>query len=256
MLDEAAQPLCIEVDERLLEGQEIKGVQSWFSLINYYGRVAAAYRACLDLFAINNKKKLLHLRYRAIEVAIWKEMNWIFIFSDSLSIIRKPIQLYAQSKEQTSIVREYVAGRMYEIAPLGNLMPRQMNDLHAILNRHSQHFAFREGRDNDTPYFVDLARSISPIRWREGLPGGRTFRYFGVGLAYSHLVTLFKEYKKSATLPEWLTPIDEEEDHEAFLSMMRTVCATGPPNHQAASTNAKPSAAPCRLRMAFAMCVP
>jgi hypothetical protein len=254
MLDEAAQPLCAEIDDKLIEGQHVKGVQAWFSLINYYGRVAAAYRACLDLFArrepkvddpidpaflmlraiaaINHKKKLLHLRYRAIETAIWKELNWIFLFSNSLSLLRKSIKLYPDSKDQTNIAREYVAGLMYEIAPLGNLTPRQMNDLYTVVTQHSQLFAFRENKDADTPYFVDLARSTAPVRWREGLPEGRTFRYFGVGVAYSHLVALLKEFQRSAKPPDWLAPLDEEADEEAFLHMMRALCAhwsTKPP---------------------------
>jgi hypothetical protein len=159
----------------------------------------------------------------------------LFLFSDSISILRVSLDLYSGAEGQTSILREYVAGLMYETAPLGSLTPMQLSALYVIVNRYAQSFAFREIHDNDTPYFVDLARSISPVKWREGLPRSGTYRYFGVGLTFPHLVTLLKDLERKGKLPDWLGIIDTIEEREAFISMMRLVCthwSTKPPGRR------------------------
>jgi cyclic-di-GMP-binding protein len=155
------------------------------------------------IHAAVSHKKLLRMRYRFVEPVIWGEMYWLYAYAEVHGHSRGSITIYPGHAETTAH-REFVVGMLFEIAPLGNIDPHQMESLDIVIRKYDPFFAFREKRDSETLFYVDLARSQWPDRMLEGLTHKPTMRYFGVGVAVGHIIKLLKEILRAREIPEWL----------------------------------------------------
>jgi hypothetical protein len=243
-LDEEAQPFVNEVWFDMLASPvaDPRAEQAWFALMTYTRNVMRCYYGIardfvsaeevgLDkktvmlalvraMHAAITHKKLLRMRYRFVEQVIWTETYWLYAYGETKSLSRTMLQVYPKVEPETSVHREFVVGMVFEIAPLGNIDPHQMESLDLIIRKFDAFFAFREKRDPDTLFYVDVAKSQWPDRLLEGQGHKATMRYFGVGVALAHIIRLLKEIMRAQEIPAWLV-LPGEARIDTCVAMIR-----------------------------------
>jgi hypothetical protein len=201
--------------------------QTWFALSTYSGQVADACRSALrDLFdvdkpmerdkatatvlaaramaAMAERKKLVRMRYRAVDAALWSDFYGTYQMAEQLGIARKSVRLPGTAAD-TSAYREFLAAIWFELAPIGNLDHMQMEYLDRVVRELLNFFVVREAPDVDTPFVVDLALSAPPHRCSREATPRMSQRYLGPGQVYAQLVSLARELRRTRALPAFLT---------------------------------------------------
>lgn len=200
--------------------------QTWFALTTYHGRVFDASRSALrDLFdadkplsrdkgtaarlaaralaALAERKKLIRMRYRAVEPATWGDLYGTYQLAETLGIERKSVRLPGAAADTTAY-REFLVAVWFELAPIGNLDHVQMEYLDRIVRELLNFFAVREAPDADTCWVVDLAMSAPPQRWSVDATPRMSHRFLGPGQVYAQLVSLAREVRRTLALPSYL----------------------------------------------------
>jgi hypothetical protein len=201
--------------------------QAWFTLSTYHGQVFAACSSALrELFdagrplerdkatatqlaaramaALVERKKLIRMRYRAVDAAMWSDLYGTYQMAERLGIARKSVRLPGAASDTTAY-RELLAAVWFELAPIGNLDHMQMEYLDRVVRELQSFFAVREAPDADTPFVVDLAMSAPPQRWNRDAIPRMSQRYLGPGQVYAQLVSLAREIRRTRALPAYLT---------------------------------------------------
>jgi len=201
--------------------------QTWFTLSTYNAQVFEACRSALrDLFdtdrpmardkatatllaaramaALAERKKLLRMRYRAVDASMWTDLYGAYQLAEQLGVARKSVRLPGASVD-TSAYREFLAAVWFELAPIGNLDHMQMEYLDRVVRELLNYFAVREAPDADTPFVVDLAMAVPPQRWSRDATPRMSQRYLGPGQVYAQLVSLAREVRRTRALPGYLT---------------------------------------------------
>ncbi|MBC7780165.1 MAG: hypothetical protein H7125_08670 [Proteobacteria bacterium] len=201
--------------------------QTWFTLTTYLGQAFDAYRHALrDLFeagrpqerdkatatlfaaralhAITERKKLMRMRYRAIEPALWSELYGAYQTAEQLGVARKSVKVPGSAAE-TSAYRELLAALWLELAPISNLDHMQMEYLDRVVRELLTFFTVREAPDADTPFVVDLAQASPPMRWSRDATSRMSQRFLGPGQVYAQLVSLVRTVRRTRALPVYLT---------------------------------------------------
>ena len=201
--------------------------QTWFALSTYHGQVFDACRSALrDLFdadrplerdkatatlmaaramaALGERKKLMRMRYRAVEASTWSDLYGTYQLAEHLGVARKSVRL-AGATADTSAYREFLSAVWFELAPISNLDHVQMEYLDRVVREVLSFFAVREAPDADTPFFVDLATTGAPQRWSRDATPRMSQRYLGPGQVHAKLVSLAREMRRTHELPAYLT---------------------------------------------------
>ncbi len=257
-LDEEAQPFVNELWFHMLASPvaDPRAEQAWFALMTYSRNVLTCYytlardyvsgaESGVDkkivglalvraMLAAVTHKKLLRMRYRFVEPAIWNETYWLYAYAETTNISRNTLQVYPQRLPETSVHREFVIGMLFEIAPLGNVDPHQMESLDLIIRKYESFFAFREKREAETLFYVDLSKPQWPDRLLDGQGHKGTMRYFGVGVALGHIIRLLKEIMRTREIPEWLVLPGEEKIETCVLMIRKLIShwSKEPPTRQ------------------------
>lgn len=200
--------------------------QVWFALSTYYGAAFDACRSALrDLFNADKplardkatatllaaramallceRKKLIRMRYRAVEPVMWSDLYGTYQLAEQLGIARKSVRLPGAAAD-TSAYREFLVSTWFELGPVSNLDHVQMEYLERVVREMLNFFAIREAPDADTPYVVDLALSAPPQRWTVGATPRMSQRYLGPGQIYAQLVGLAREVRRTRAVPNYL----------------------------------------------------
>ena len=257
-LDEEAQPYATELWFDMLASPvaDPRAEQAWFALMGY---TRCAMRCYCDLLrdnaaegesALDKKtisilllramhsavthKKLLRMRYRFVEPAIWADTYWLFQYAEANGYVRNVHEIYPKRAPESSVYREFIVGTVFEIGPLGNIDPHQMESFDQVIRKFDSFFAFRIGRDAETLFCLDLARSQWPDRLLEGQAHKSSMRYFGVGVALGHIVRLLKEILRSREIPAWLVLPGEEKIDNCVILLRKLVVhwSKEPPKRQ------------------------
>jgi hypothetical protein len=257
-LDEEAQPYVNELWFDMLAAPvaDPRAEQAWFALLGYSRNVMRSFHDLVREFAAEGEnsldrktvtilllrgmsaavthKKLLRMRYRFVEPAIWTEMYWMYAYAEVHNYSRTVLSVYPKREPETSVHREFVVCMVFEIAPLGNIDPHQMESLEQVIRKFDIYFAFRETRDAATLFYVDLARNQWPDRLLEGLGHKVTMRYFGVGVALGHIIKLLKEILRAREIPEWLVLPGEQKIDNCVILLRKliTYWSKEPPTRQ------------------------
>ncbi|MFN7428481.1 MAG: hypothetical protein ACK5T2_18845 [bacterium] len=215
--------------------------QFWFALTTYHGSMFGACQSALrDLFdvdqpmandksaatlfatramaAITERKKLLRMRYRTVDGAMWADLYGTYRLAEQLGIARKPVRLPGASVD-TSVYREFLVAVWFELAPIGNLDHLQMEYLDRVVRELLSFFATREAPDDDTPFVADLAMTSPPQRWSPDSARTLTQRFFGPGQVYPQLVSLVREARRLRALPDYLI-LDRVQGIQSAISLL------------------------------------
>jgi hypothetical protein len=228
-LDEAAQPLRTELWLEYLgcPPAHHRAEQTWFALTSYaqhlYGALIRVLRehylpgrdqagdtgtsallAARAMAALMERKRLLRMRYRAVEPALWSDAFELYQAAVQQGIARRPLRLYPEHGAGRSLHAEFLAGMLFETAPVSGLNPVQMEYLDRVVHEFAGKFSFRESFDESTPFVIDYARAQGPQRCGGRLEPRMSQRFIGPGMSLHALITLIKDLRRTRELPPWL----------------------------------------------------
>lgn len=215
--------------------------QNWFALSTYHARVFEASRSALrDLFdadtplsrdkgtaadlavralaALAERKKLIRMRYRAVEPETWGDLYGTFQLADRLGIARKSLRL-PEAAGDTSAYREFLLAVWFELAPIGSLDHVQMEYLARIVRVLLDSFWLSEAPDSYTCWVVDLAMSAPPQRFHADATLRMSQRFLAPGRAHFELVNLAREIRRARALPSYLL-IDGIEGVQSAVNLV------------------------------------
>ena len=226
-LDERAQEPLVQVWQELFgdgSGRTISDT-AWLTLARYYRNVSTGYRVCLDALGqkladadrsdamlmacraaacLGRYKQLLRLRYRDVDRKYWEQLDALVAWSAGHGASRTLLELYPQSAHQSSVEREHLIALLFDVAPIGNLLPTQMAALDLLLRRFAANYQFSEDYRQSAPFVVDPAASQSARRWLRGMSVQSAHRFFGIGDAYAQIAGLRRQLSEDQRVPRWL----------------------------------------------------
>lgn len=247
ILDKGAQAQVAELTHTLF--RDSRGDQvaegSWVALNMYLNRMPAFYRhaieqlplksnwddddrefallmTCRAMRLMASRKKLLHFAYRTVDADLWGHMNRVYARSKVFGLHRTLTEPYSGSGESTSVHNEYIAGMLFETAPLGGLLPTQMECLDLFLRLNAAALASADKPAPERPFFVDTSKNQPPQRWLEGLGARANLHFFGPGKTYAILESLRTEAHKATEVPDWAVP--SNCDLRGYRGLLDSLC--------------------------------
>ena len=256
-LDDAAQPCLDELWHTLFRdarGEQVSDI-SFTALARYSKRMAILLQACLDdaapggekemleeatLFAVRamralmSAKKLERMAYRMPEPALWEAARVLQHKAGQLGVLRAAVEPYpGRAQARISVSQEFLAGLMLETAPLGSLLPTQVECLDVLLHRNASALVEGDKGDGATPFYIDHAKPQMPQRWLPGLPRRESMRFFGPGALVERVAALRAEADKAADVPDWVVPSGcSMESYRALLDTLRQHWSDKPPQRR------------------------
>jgi hypothetical protein len=256
-LDDAAQPCLEELWHTLFRdarGEQVSEV-SFGALARYSRRMAALLQAGLGDIAVGGEKeaaaeaalfavramcslmcakKLDRMAYRMPEPALWEATRALQHRAGQLGVLRGAVEPYpGRSQAPISVAQEFLAGLMLETAPLGSLLPTQVECLDVLLHRNASTLLEGDKGDGGTPFFIDQAKPQMPQRWLPGLPKRESLRFFGPGPLAERIAALRDEAEKAAEVPDWVVPSGcSIEGYRALLDTLGQHWSDKPPQRR------------------------
>ena len=245
MLDEAVQPALHELRHMLFRdarGEKISDV-SQRALVDYSTRMAPLYAAALSslkpapgedqenvaLLALRAMRQLMELKkfarvgYQMPPQALWSDIHGVHALANRLGVLRTQAAAYPKEPDRFSTHQEYVCGLLLETAPLGSLLPTQIECLDLLVHRYASGLAFSDSPSEQAPFCFDLERPGSPQRWLPGLARRPSTRFIGPGPMAAELDSIGEKARGAGEVPSWAVP--SECDLDGFLALLRALRA-------------------------------
>lgn len=228
-LDEHAVTAVDKTWQAFLAEQRVDhlGEQKLKALDSYYNGRHLANRLCLDLLDQNpaaagddamrlkglyaqravhgliGRLRIQHIRYRSPDAEWWQALTAIIMSTQKSGVVNLKQASYPGDVVQSSPWLETLVALFFEIAPLGNFTPQQMDVLMRLLRWLEPSFMVQNTYSAQSPYCVHLDHLGVPARATESLPAVANRVFIGTGMGYGRLMTLRTAIKKSG-LPDWL----------------------------------------------------
>ncbi|HEY6822594.1 MAG TPA: hypothetical protein VI321_11300 [Burkholderiales bacterium] len=242
-LDEAVQPALHLLRHMLFRdarGERISDV-SQRALVDYSTCLAPLYAAALGaakpasgenqeavgVLALRAMRQLMELKkfarvgYQAPPQTLWGEIHRVHALASRLGVLRSQAVAYPGESDKCSTHNEYVCGLLLETAPLGSLLPTQIECLDLLVHRYAGALAFSDSPSVQAPFCFDLERPASPQRWLPGLPKRPGTRFIGAGSMAAELQGMAEKARAAGEVPSWAVP--SECDLEGFVSLLRVL---------------------------------
>lgn len=148
--------------------------------------------------------RIQHMRYRSPDAAWWKLSAELLALASKAEALNLLQATYPGETPPSSPWLEHLLGLFFEIAPLGNCNPRQMDVLNRVLRKLEPHFMVRDSFAQQAPYHTRLDQVGPPKKLTGSLAPDPNNVYFGPGMSYGHLIRLRGLISPSNPLPDWL----------------------------------------------------
>jgi len=149
-------------------------------------------------------KKIGQFGYAGPDAQWWKTCHELLFLARNLGLLHGKVTAYADSQEPSSVWREYLVGVLFEVIPLSNLTPSQMEIMERTIRKVEGHCLFIDSFTSQTPFRINLEATDGPSRCVPGQEAGPAWRYFGPGPAHAQLMKLRAAIQTSRRLPDWL----------------------------------------------------
>lgn len=185
------------------------------------GSNAASLRGLIAQRAMSGlvgRLRVMRVRYRAPDAAWWADVTQVLLLAQEFGVINLKQRSFAEDASPTSCWIELLVALFFEIAPLGNCTPQQMDLLFRVLHWLEPHFLVQDGYSPQAQWSIRLDRAAPPARNNMAVPPDPALVFFGAGLAYGRLVSLRGSINAARELPDWLA--DSYCPREAALAIL------------------------------------
>lgn len=245
-LDEAAAPLVATCLQHYFDAKsrEHLSEQWWQTLYAHCKQVPAAYAVFLRLpqksgdlnagerrqlaqmairsmYWLMQGNKLLRLRYRGPDEAWWQSVHALLARAHGLGLSGIKLRIYDEIPGETTIWHEYALGLYFELAPLGNLAPTQIETLDQIL-RPMVNYLGLKADPTGSNYAIDLTVAAAPVKLNAETQVGNQWRFLNTTPAYNQLLRLAAQLRAERALPNWLSaaPTSVQEVEGLFKALI------------------------------------
>jgi len=174
------------------------------------------------------RKKLQHFRYRVPGPELWQEAHDLLAVLGKLGLLKTVAAPYRNEPDSTPLA-EYLIGVYLEFAPIGNLVPQQLEFIDGVI-RHGHGLELSATPGKLTSHEIDITSDRGPRRYEQGAPALSNLRYCSVATLRAPMMRFAAQYKTPDTAPEWLgqAPANREQI-EAAVSILMTHWGGPPP---------------------------
>lgn len=176
--------------------------------------------AARAMMAWTLRKKLQHFRYRIPSPDLWQDAHELLHVLGRLGLLKTLVAPYRNEVDSTPL-GEYLIGVYLEFAPMGNLVPQQMEFIEGIL-RHGGALELGAQPNDQTTHQIDLSLPQGPQRFKPGSGAANSARYCSALKLRAPMMKFAALYKKPDAAPEWLgqCPASPEQIEGAVLVLM------------------------------------
>jgi len=208
LVDETGQPFEPELNRLYLTSHALKEFerrQLWHAALQFWERLAHAYRLCLDeiqrdpkllrahqddlpllvvrtLRALAGQARVQRLRYLPVHEQLWQDLFALYRLSENARCDNLRVAAYAGETLPTTARQELLRALMLDAARPDSMLPRQTELAARITARYADAFLFKPAPEAGCNWYVDLAQPRPP----EHVPGAAappaTVRFFGSGV--------------------------------------------------------------------------
>jgi hypothetical protein len=148
------------------------------------------------------RKKLQHFRYRRPTPELWQDAHELLAVLGKLGLLKTVAAPYRNEPDSTPL-GEYLIGVYLEFAPMGNLVPQQMEFIEGVL-RHGGGLELGSQATEHTSHVIDIAANSGPQRYQPGPTTGGSQRYCSVARLKAPMMRFAAQYRRPEGVPEWL----------------------------------------------------
>lgn len=191
-------------------------------------RVRMARCAVRALMAWTLRKKLQHFRYRTPAAELWQDAHELLRLLGRLGLMKTRVAPY-RNEEQTTPLGEYLIGLYLELAPIGNLVPQQVEFVENIL-RNCDGMELNPQPNEKSTHSIDLSVAKGPQRLKPGEPAVKGRHFCSVLKLRGSLMGLAAQLKKTEGTPLWLGQLPASRKQiESAIPILMTYWAPAPP---------------------------
>jgi hypothetical protein len=177
------------------------------------------------------RKKLQHFRYRMPSAASWRAAHELVRLGARAGLGQSSCIAYSAETAST-VLREYLSGVYLELAPLGSLIPQQLEFVDRFLRIQGQSdgFEFSAQPGANSAYLIDLAEARGPSRSGKDAAGSGEQRFLSTVRQRAVLLKLSAQLRQAGQMPDWLAdlPIDSEHCQGAIKALVLNWAPTPP----------------------------
>lgn len=166
------------------------------------------------------RKKLQHFRYRKPSAELWQDAHDLLGALSKLNLLKTVASPYRNEPDSTPL-GEYLIGVYLEFAPVGNLVPQQMEFIDGLL-RHGGGLELSGQPNERSSHVIDIAQAQGPQRLQPGQVAISSQRFCSMLGLRAPLMRFAAQYRKPDAAPEWLghCPATREQIDAAVQVLM------------------------------------
>ena len=213
LVDETGQPFEPELNRLYLTSRtltEFERLQRWQAALQFWERLAQAYRACFDeirrdprllrahqdqlpllivrmMGAHASHAKVLRLRFLQVPEHTWQTMFDLYRTSEDARCDNQRVTAYAGDTLQTTARHELLRALMLDTASPESMLPQQTELAARIAARFADAFLFKSKPEAGCNWYVDLAQPHRPELATGIATLQPTARFFGAGVVIAKI---------------------------------------------------------------------
>lgn len=176
------------------------------------------------------RKKLMRFRYRAADADYWREIFAILSLAGLLRAANVPVSInHNPGEPKRSVLQLFLAGVYFELAPLANLVPQQVEMLDRLLLRVADTLEFAAEAHAASTHWVNLGGTNGPMPLDKQPPAEPMVRYIARGRLRPAVTQIAAELRAREQAPDWLVPTGCPPELVQRLFMVLMLHWAGPP---------------------------
>jgi hypothetical protein len=171
------------------------------------GSNAAALRGVIAqraMSGLTGRLRVLRVRYRGPDAQWWAAVTEILKIAQAMGVINLRQRSYPEDTAPSSCWIELLIALFFEIAPVGNCTPQQMDLLFRLLRWLEPHFLVQDSYSPQAQWMIRLDHAAPPTKSIGAVAPDPALVFFGPGLAYGRLVSFRATVAGARELPDWL----------------------------------------------------
>lgn len=204
---------------RLAKFQEMR---LWTAMHEYCRQTAAAYCACIDVYAGGAKRadagkvelplllaralralaaqlKWTYMRYGPIDQSLWGAMAKVLLLAQTRKLAQAPVQLYAGIESTPE--QEFLKAVMLSVSSPASLLPLELELAERLLAHVAAAFGLHAEPQPGAAYWIDLAAGSAPVRLARAPQATPGLRYIACAKALEDLRVLAATIKGTGVVP-------------------------------------------------------